>query len=124
MVVTAVVEALAYLHEKTLTLTSQTSDNTNQSEKVLCSTKEENYQCTKPEGNKPNCFSKAKKKDSKGYTNERYRSSRNRLQNCPLKRTMLWQKHQVQKNRRQHPQRTLRPHAPKLTQNENMPRKW
>ncbi len=26
---------------------------------------------------------------------------------------MLWQKHQVQKIRRQHPQRTLRPHAPK-----------
>ena len=26
---------------------------------------------------------------------------------------MLWQKHQVQKARRQHPQRTLRPHASK-----------
>ena len=26
---------------------------------------------------------------------------------------MLWQKHQVQKIRRQHPQRTLRPYAPK-----------
>ena len=26
---------------------------------------------------------------------------------------MLWQKHQVQKARRQHPQRTLRPYAPK-----------
>ena len=55
-------EALAYLHEKTSTLTSPTSDNTNQSEKVLPYHKEENYyQCTKPEGKQAKLLFKGEK---------------------------------------------------------------
>ena len=66
-------EALTYLHEKTSTPTSLTSDNTKSDEKVLVYHKEENYyQCTKPEGkSKLNCFSKAKKWIVKATPNER-----------------------------------------------------
>ena len=57
--------------------------------------KEENYyQCTKPEGNKPNCFSKAKKWIVKATPNERTEVAK-QIAKLSTKRTMLWQKHQV-----------------------------
>ena len=69
-------EALAYLHEKHQRLHPKLSDNTNQSEKVLPSTKKKTItNAQNPKATKPNCFSKAKKMDSKGYTKRTYRSS-------------------------------------------------
>ena len=63
-----------------------------------------------------------RKRDIKATPNERTEVAK-QIAKLSTKRTMLWQKHQVQKIRRQHPQRTLRPHAPKLTQNEKYAKK-
>ena len=69
-------EALAYLHKKTSTPTSQTSDNTNQSEKVLCSTKKKTItNAQNPKVTKAKLLFKGEKMDSKGYTKRTYRSS-------------------------------------------------
>ena len=85
--------------------------------------KEENYyQCTKPEGKSGKLLFKGEKGIVKATPNERTEVAK-QIAKLSTKRTMLWQKHQVQKIRRQHPQRTLRPHAPKLTQNEKYAKK-
>ena len=58
--------------KKTLTPTSPTSDNTNQSEKVLLTTKKKTIiNAQNPKVSKRNCFSKAKKWIVKAIPNER-----------------------------------------------------
>ena len=72
MVVTAVAKLWRIYTKKTSTPTSPTSDNTNQSEKVLLTTKKKtitNAQNRKV--SKLNCFSKAKKWIVKATPNER-----------------------------------------------------
>ena len=72
MVVTAVVKHWRIDMKKTSTLTSQSSDNTNPSAKVLCSTKKKTItNAQNPKATKPNCFSKAKKWIVKATPNER-----------------------------------------------------
>ena len=72
MVVTAVVKHWRIYMKKTSTLTSQTSDNTNPSEKVLPSTKKKIItNAQNPKATKPNCFSKAKKPIVKATPNAR-----------------------------------------------------
>ena len=72
MVVTAVVKHWRIYMKKTLTLISQTSDNTNQSEKVLPSTKKKIItNAPNQKAIEPNSFSKAKKGIVKATPNER-----------------------------------------------------
>ena len=72
MVVTAVVKHWRIYTKKTSTLTSQTLDNTNPSEKVLPSTKKKIItNALNPKATKPNYFSKAKKPIAKATPNER-----------------------------------------------------
>ena len=70
MVVTAVVKLWRIYMKKTSTPTSLTSDNTNQSAKVLCSTKKKTItNAQNPKATKPSFYSKAKKSIVKATPN-------------------------------------------------------
>ena len=77
-------EALAYLLKKFNAYIPNFGQYKSEREGFMFHKEENYYQCTKPEGNQAKLFSKAKKMDSKGYTNERTEGETD-CKNCPLR---------------------------------------